>query len=154
MLCITQNNPVALTFVIAQQDPQKDMSFVARHAAQQDDTQTWRHFARCTTCVTPMLTLLNVQEEEALQLVDHMLELDALPQLVYRLRQFNESVPEEAEATQKLLSVFENLIEVKPEVAEQLVQHGDNKTGFLRSAVFCCKACVACIIMCALCEPS
>lgn len=63
-----------------------------------------------------------------------MLELDALPQLVYRLRQFNESVPEEAEATQKLLSVFENLIEVKPEVAEQLVQLGDNKTGFLRSA--------------------
>ena len=75
-----------------------------------------------------------MQEEEALQLVNHMLELDALPQLVYRLRQFNESVPEEAEATQKLLSVFENLIEVKPEVAEQLVQLGDNKTGFLRLA--------------------
>ena len=75
-----------------------------------------------------------MQEEEALQLVDSMLELDALPQLVYRLRQFNESVPEEAEATQKLLSVFENMIEVKPEVAEQLVQFGDNKTGFLRSA--------------------
>ena len=104
--------------------------------------------------LTLMLTLLIMQEEEALQLVEHMLELDALPQLVYRLRQFNESVPEEAEATQKLLSVFENLIEVKPEVAEQLVQHGDNKTGFLRSAVACCKACVACIIMCALCEPS
>lgn len=66
-----------------------------------------------------------------------MLELDAVPQLVYRLRQFNESVPEEAEATQKLLSVFENLIEVKPDVAEQLVQLGDNKTGFLRCALLC-----------------
>lgn len=61
-----------------------------------------------------------------------MLEHDALSQLVYRLRHFNEAVPEEAEAVQKLLSVFENMIEVKPAVAEQLVQLGDNKTGFLR----------------------
>ena len=64
-----------------------------------------------------------------------MLDNDALSQLVYRLRHFNESVPEEAEAVQKLLSVFENLIEVKPVVAEQLVQMGDNKTGFLRQVV-------------------
>ncbi len=73
-----------------------------------------------------------VQEEEALQLVDSMLEYDALSQLLYRLRHFNEAVPEEAEAVQKLLSVFENMIEVKPDVAEQLVQLGDAKTGFLR----------------------
>ena len=76
-----------------------------------------------------------MQEEEALQLVDSMLEHDALSQLVYRLRQFNEAVPEEAEAVQKLLSVFENMIEVKPAVAEQLVQLGDNKTGFLRYVI-------------------
>lgn len=75
-----------------------------------------------------------MQEEEALQLVNSMLEHDALSQLVYRLRHFNESVPEEAEAVQKLLSVFENVIEVKPAVAEQLIQMGDNKTGFLRQA--------------------
>lgn len=75
-----------------------------------------------------------MQEEEALQLVDNMLEHDALSQFLYRLRHFNESVPEEAEAVQKLLSVFENLIEVKPAVAEQLVPLGDNKTGFLRQA--------------------
>lgn len=73
-----------------------------------------------------------LQEEEALQLVDSMLEYDALSQLLYRLRHFNEAVPEEAEAVQKLLSVFENMIEVKPDVAEQLVQLGDAKTGFLR----------------------
>lgn len=73
-----------------------------------------------------------VQEEEALQLVDSMLHHDALSQLLYRLRHFNEAVPEEAEAVQKLLSVFENMIEVKPDVAEQLVQLGDAKTGFLR----------------------
>ena len=73
-----------------------------------------------------------LQEEEALQLVNSMLEHDALSQLVYRLRHFNESVPEEAEAVQKLLSVLENMIEVKPEVAELLVQLGDNKVGFLR----------------------
>lgn len=85
-----------------------------------------------TICAEQMGTA--VQEEEALQLVDNMLENDALSQLVYRLRHFNESVPEEAEAVQKLLSVFENLIEVKPAVAEQLVQMGDNKTGFLRQA--------------------
>ena len=77
-------------------------------------------------------TAAYMQEEEALQLVESMLEHDALSQLVYRLRHFNESVPEEAEAVQKLLSVFENMIEVKPDVAEQLVQLGDNKTGFLR----------------------
>ncbi|DBA65719.1 TPA: hypothetical protein ACH3X2_002764 [Trebouxia sp. C0005] len=61
-----------------------------------------------------------------------MLEYDALSQLLYRLRHFNEAVPEEAEAVQKLLSVFENMIEVRPDVAEQLVQLGDAKTGFLR----------------------
>ena len=83
-------------------------------------------------CVRAYQNGTAVQEEEALQLVDSMLENDALSQLVYRLRHFNESVPEEAEAVQKLLSVFENLIEVKPIVAEQLVQLGDNKTGFLR----------------------
>ena len=88
--------------------------------------------AECVHATSDVLPIL--QAEEALQLIDTMLELDALPQLVYRLRHFNESVPEEAEATQKLLSVFENMIEIKPEVAEQLVQLGDNKTGFLRSA--------------------
>lgn len=79
-----------------------------------------------------VIDAFQVQEEEALQLVDSMLEYDALSQLVYRLRHFNEAVPEEAEAVQKLLSVFENMIEVKPDVAEQLVQLGDAKTGFLR----------------------
>ena len=78
--------------------------------------------------------MLMTQEEEAQHLVDSMLQHDALAQLVYRLRHFNETVPEEAEAVQKLLSVFENMIEVRPAVSEQLVQLGDQKTGFLRFA--------------------
>ena len=89
---------------------------------------------------------IDMQEKEALELVNSMLEHDALSQLVYRLRHFNESVPEEAEAVQKLLSVFENLIEVKPDVAEQLVQMGDNKTGFLRRESACNDQCTSCAL--------
>ncbi len=72
------------------------------------------------------------QAEEVSLLVNAILEQDGLHQLVHRLRQFKEAVPEEATAVQKTLSVFENLVEVNPNVAEQLLAMGDQKTGFLK----------------------
>ena len=69
---------------------------------------------------TPHLSLL--QEEEALVLVDALLERDALALLVHRLAAFDEGVAEEAAAVNNLLGIFENLVEVKPEVAELVVQ--------------------------------
>ena len=65
--------------------------------------------------------------------MDSMLLHDALSQLVYCLRHFNKTVPNASSSGQSYASVFENMIEVRPAVAEQLVQLGDNKTGFLRS---------------------
>ena len=55
-------------------------------------------------------------------LVDALLERDALALLVHRLAAFDEGVAEEAAAVNNLLGIFENLVEVKPEVAELVVQ--------------------------------
>ena len=73
-----------------------------------------------------------LQAEEVSLLVNAILEQDGLHQLVHRLRQFREAVPEEATAVQKTLSVFENLVEVNPDIAEQLLAIGDQKSGFLK----------------------
>ncbi|GAB4821117.1 hypothetical protein N2152v2_008163 [Parachlorella kessleri] len=57
-------------------------------------------------------------EEEARALVDALLENNVLELLVHRLAAFNESVPEEASAVFAGLGILENMVEVKPEVAE------------------------------------
>ncbi len=45
-----------------------------------------------------------------------MLENNALELLVHRLGTLNEKVDEEATAVFNVLSIFENLVEIKPEV--------------------------------------
>lgn len=63
-----------------------------------------------------------LQEEEAAALVEGLLDNDALSLLVHRLNAFNESVPEEAAAVYNVLTIFENIIEVKPDVAELVLE--------------------------------
>ena len=55
-------------------------------------------------------------------LVESLLDNDALSLLVHRLGAFNEKVPEEASAVYNVLSIIENIIEVKPEVAELVLE--------------------------------
>ncbi|BDA41413.1 beta-catenin-like protein 1 [Coccomyxa sp. Obi] len=61
-------------------------------------------------------------EEDARELVDAMVENSALESLVQRLSSFNESVDEEATAVTNTLSIFENMIELTPGVAGELVK--------------------------------
>jgi len=60
--------------------------------------------------------------------VEALLENNVLELLVQRLGSFDESVDEEATGVFNTLSIFENLVEVKPEVAEAVVE----KTKLLR----------------------
>lgn len=103
-------------------------------------------FVRSTSAIPTLLALLNHEnsdiaadavevlseltdgdavedaEEEAAALVEGLLDNDALSLLVHRLNAFNESVPEEAAAVYNVLTIFENIIEVKPEVAELVLE--------------------------------
>lgn len=67
-------------------------------------------------------------EDEAQALVEAMLEGNALELLVQRLASLDETQDAEAAAVYAALSIFENIIELKPEVSEQAVQ----KTKLLR----------------------
>ncbi|PRW61313.1 beta-catenin 1 [Chlorella sorokiniana] len=60
-------------------------------------------------------------EEEAAVLVESLLEHDALGLLVHRLGAFDEKVAEEASAVYNVLAIIENMIEVRPDIAEQVV---------------------------------
>lgn len=51
-----------------------------------------------------------------------MLDANALELLVQRLTSLNEANDEEAAAVHHVLSIFENMVEVKPEVAELAVE--------------------------------
>lgn len=62
------------------------------------------------------------QEEEAEALVDALLENNAMELLVQRLVAFDESVDEEAAAVFNALSIVENLVEVRPPVAEAVME--------------------------------
>ena len=66
-------------------------------------------------------------------LVDDMIEHNGLEMLVHRLTSLVENSEDESKAVFNTLATFENMIEVRPAIAEQLVQLGDQKTGFLRS---------------------
>lgn len=58
-----------------------------------------------------------MQEEEAATLVDSMIEYNGLELLVYRLTSLAEAASdEEGKAVFNTLSIFENMVEVKPEV--------------------------------------
>eukprot|EP00873_Tetraselmis_striata_P034402 jgi/Tetstr1/454666/TSEL_041556.t1 len=61
-------------------------------------------------------------EEEAEALVDALLENNAMELLVQRLVAFDESVDEEAAAVFNALSIVENLVEVRPPVAEAVME--------------------------------
>jgi ethanolamine ammonia-lyase small subunit len=63
-----------------------------------------------------------MQEDEAQALVEAMLEGNALELLVQRLASLDETQDAEAAAVYAALSIFENIIELKPEVSEQAVQ--------------------------------
>lgn len=54
--------------------------------------------------------------------MESLLEHDAPSLLVHRLSSFNEAVQEEAAAVYNVLAIFENCVEVKPEVAELLFE--------------------------------
>ena len=64
-----------------------------------------------------------MQEDEAQALVDAMLEHNALELLMQRLTSLRDDNNDEAAAVFATLSIFENMIEVKPDVAELLVQN-------------------------------
>ncbi|GAX82009.1 hypothetical protein CEUSTIGMA_g9437.t1 [Chlamydomonas eustigma] len=66
--------------------------------------------------------------EEARALVEAMLESNALELLVQRLLSLDEKVEEEAKAVFNCLTTFQNMVEVEPKVAEQLV----DKTRLLK----------------------
>ncbi|KAJ9505301.1 hypothetical protein QJQ45_028331 [Haematococcus lacustris] len=66
--------------------------------------------------------------EEARLLAGALLEANVLELLVQRLASLNEKVPEEAAAVFNCLHTFENLIEVQPDIAEQVV----DKTRLLK----------------------
>lgn len=58
-----------------------------------------------------------MQEEEAAVLVDSMIEHNGIELLVYRLTSLTEAASdEEGKAVFNTLSIFENMVEVKPEV--------------------------------------
>lgn len=63
-----------------------------------------------------------LQEEEAQTLVEAMLDANALELLVQRLASLDESADEEAAAVYAALSILENMIELKPEVSELVVE--------------------------------
>lgn len=70
----------------------------------------------------------SAQEEEAVALLNVMLERNALALLVQRLGLLDDSVPDEAAAIFAIFNIFENMIEVKPEVADLLVE--DTEVAF------------------------
>ena len=57
-----------------------------------------------------------MQEEEAAILVDSMIEHNGIELLVHRLTSLAESSDDEGKAVFNTLSIFENMVEVKPEV--------------------------------------
>jgi len=63
-----------------------------------------------------------VQEEEASILIDALIEGGLISVLVDRLRYLNESIKEEASAVYNALSVLENCIDVKPDVAQIIAE--------------------------------
>lgn len=64
-----------------------------------------------------------MQEEEAAALVESMIEHNGIELLVHRLTSLTESASdEEGKAVFNTLSIFENMIEVKPEVGVLLKQ--------------------------------
>lgn len=67
-------------------------------------------------------------------LVEAMLEHNALELLVQRLVGLKEEAGDEASAVFNIFNIFENMIEVKPEVAEMLVQ----KTKVQHTYLFLC----------------
>lgn len=77
------------------------------------------------------------QEEEAAVLVEALLEHDAPSLLVHRLASFNEAVQEEAAAVYNVLAIFENCVEVKPEVAELLFEKTKVRAGRGRAPPRC-----------------
>jgi beta-catenin-like protein 1 len=81
---------------------------------------------------TPAAPSPLLQEEEAAALVECLLEADALSLLVHRLSGFDEKVAEEAVAVNGVLSIVENMIEVKPEVAELAVEQTKVRRGWWR----------------------
>ena len=56
------------------------------------------------------------QEAEARELVSAIVEENGLELLVQRLGALDESVPEEEAAVFNTLAIFDNMVEVKPEV--------------------------------------
>lgn len=62
-------------------------------------------------------------------LVDGLLEHNLLELLVHRLAAFDELVGEEEAAVGHGLSIVENLVDVKPEVAEMLVEKTKVRSG-------------------------
>ncbi len=63
-----------------------------------------------------------MQEDEAQALVEAMLDANALELLVQRLATLDEGADEEAAAVYAALSILENMVELKPEVSEQVVE--------------------------------
>jgi hypothetical protein len=59
---------------------------------------------------------LESNEEETAQLVEALLEHSCLELLVQRLGQLKEANDDEAAAAHSVLAIFENMVEVKPEV--------------------------------------
>ena len=82
-----------------------------------------------------------VQEEGAAALVDSLLANDALNLLVHRLGVFDEKVPEEAAAVYNVLSTIENIVEVKPDAAEAVLEKTEVRARdvlFLRPCFLVC----------------
>jgi beta-catenin-like protein 1 len=74
-------------------------------------------------CAPGVLGLVYLpQQEEAAVLVDALVEQGALGLLVHRLGAFDEKVAEEASAVYNILAIIENVVEVKPELAETVFE--------------------------------
>lgn len=68
------------------------------------------------SCPALAADAIESNEEETRQLVEALLEHSCLELLVQRLGQLNEANDEEAAAAHSVLAIFENMVEVKPEV--------------------------------------
>jgi beta-catenin-like protein 1 len=67
---------------------------------------------------------LNESDEEAEALIDALMEGQIISLLVQNLERLNESIQEDANGIHNILGIVENMIEFRPEVAKQAVEHG------------------------------
>ncbi len=74
--------------------------------------------------LTDVDTLNDAEDGAAAELIDALLEQQVAPLLIQNLERLNDSVKEESDGVHNTLSIFENLVEFRPEMCKEAAEAG------------------------------